>query len=145
MPPGEKKVITIGTFDLFHYGHVRFLRQCASFGELTVWVNTDQFCERVKRRPIMSEEERLEVVQALEFVQAVDFYHQQSDFLEWANKASRNVDILAVSSDWAKQDYYERMGFTEHWLDLRGIQLIYLPHTRGISTTEVIERCRSAP
>lgn len=46
-------------------------------------------------------------------------------------------DYLVVGSDWATRDYYAQMGFTQDWLDERGISLVYVPYTRGVSTTEI--------
>lgn len=46
-------------------------------------------------------------------------------------------DYLVVGSDWATRDYYTQMGFTQDWLDERGITLCFVPYTRGISTTEI--------
>jgi glycerol-3-phosphate cytidylyltransferase-like family protein len=46
-------------------------------------------------------------------------------------------DLVVIGSDWARKDYYKQMGFTQDWLDERGIGLVYLPYTRGISTTDI--------
>ena len=49
-------------------------------------------------------------------------------------------DFIVVGSDWAKKDYYAQMGFTQKWLDDRGITLVYVPYTEGISSTILKER-----
>ena len=49
-------------------------------------------------------------------------------------------DYIIIGSDWARRDYYKQMGFTQDWLDSRGIGLIYVPYTEGISTTEIKKR-----
>lgn len=49
-------------------------------------------------------------------------------------------DLIVIGSDWATRDYYGQMGFTQSWLDERGIGLCYIPYTQGISTTEVRKR-----
>lgn len=46
-------------------------------------------------------------------------------------------DYLVIGSDWALRDYYAQMGFTQDWLDDRAISLVYVPYTRGVSTTEI--------
>ena len=49
-------------------------------------------------------------------------------------------DFIVIGSDWAKKDYYAQMQFTQDWLDEQGIQLVYVPYTQGISTTELKKR-----
>jgi hypothetical protein len=49
-------------------------------------------------------------------------------------------DIIAIGTDWARRDYYAQMGFDQDWLDDRGIALIYIPYTQGISSTAIKER-----
>jgi hypothetical protein len=48
--------------------------------------------------------------------------------------------MIIVGSDWARRDYYSQMGFTQDWLDERGIGLCYIPYTLGISTTDLKKR-----
>jgi glycerol-3-phosphate cytidylyltransferase-like family protein len=49
-------------------------------------------------------------------------------------------DLIVIGSDWARRDYYTQMGFTQDWLDERGIGLVYIPYTAGISSTEIKAR-----
>jgi glycerol-3-phosphate cytidylyltransferase len=49
-------------------------------------------------------------------------------------------DLIVIGSDWARRDYYKQMGFTQDWLDERGIGLCYIPYTHGISSTEIKQR-----
>jgi glycerol-3-phosphate cytidylyltransferase-like family protein len=49
-------------------------------------------------------------------------------------------DIIAIGSDWALKDYYQQMDFEQSWLDELNISLIYIPYTRGISSTEIKTR-----
>ena len=51
-----------------------------------------------------------------------------------------NPNIVAIGSDWAKKDYYKQMQFTQDWLDDKDISLIYIPYTKGISSTEIKTR-----
>lgn len=52
-------------------------------------------------------------------------------------------DVIVVGSDWARRDYYAQMNFTQDWLDERGIALMYVPYTNGISSTIIKSRMRS--
>ena len=136
------KVYTGGTFDLFHSGHVAFLSVCAGLGSVTVSLNTDEFIEAYKGKPpVMSYSEREAVLLGCRYVDAVvpNIGGVDSTLaIEFAKP-----DLIVVGSDWARRDYYKQMGFTQDWLDERGIGLCYIPYTQGISTTELKKRIAS--
>jgi glycerol-3-phosphate cytidylyltransferase len=132
-------VYTGGTFDLYHAGHARFLARCAEIGEVTVSLNTDEFIEEYKGKPpVISFADRAEVLLSTRSVSQVIPNSGGSDS-RWAIEAVM-PDIIAIGTDWARRDYYKQMGFDQDWLDDRGIALIYIPYTRGISSTAVKER-----
>jgi glycerol-3-phosphate cytidylyltransferase len=132
-------IYTGGTFDLYHAGHARFLARCAELGEVTVSLNTDEFIEEYKGKPpVISFADRAEVLLASRSVSQVVANSGGSDS-RWAIEAVM-PDIIAIGTDWARRDYYKQMGFDQDWLDDRGIALIYIPYTRGISSTAVKER-----
>lgn len=133
------KIYTGGTFDLFHSGHVNFLRQSSQFGEVVVSLNTDDFIVSYKGKPsTWSFEERAEVLLGCKYVSAVVPNSGGHD----SKPAILDVkpDIISIGSDWATRDYYSQMGFDQEWLDERGIMLLYIPYTKGISTTETKRR-----
>lgn len=133
------KVYTGATFDLFHSGHVRFLERCATFGPVTVALNTDEFIEDFKGAPpIMTLDERRIVVAACRYVDEVVVNiggHDSRPSIELVKP-----DIIIVGSDWLKKDYKAQMMFTTAWLEERGIGLCYIPYTHGISSTELKRR-----
>lgn len=132
-------VYTGGTFDLFHAGHVNFLRECAKFGRVVVALNTDEFIAEYKGRPpVMSYDERAEVLRACRYVDAVLPNYGGVDSKPAIEEVKPNVVI--IGSDWARRDYYAQMGFYQDWLDERGISLCYIPYTQGISTTDLKKR-----
>lgn len=137
-----RKVYTGGTFDLFHAGHVNFLRQCkviAGHDKVVVSLNTDEFVEQYKGKPpLMSFEEREAVLKSCRYVDQVIPNFEGAD----SKPAIQNVDpqFIVIGSDWAKKDYYAQMGFSQEWLDAHGYVLIYVPYTDGISTTELKSR-----
>ena len=53
---------------------------------------------------------------------------------------SVSPDIIAIGTDWARKDYYKQMQFTQDWLDEQNISLMYIPYTKGISSTEIKTR-----
>lgn len=132
-------VYTGGTFDLPHKGHYRLLKRAAEIGIVVVALNTDEFIQSYKGRPpILSYEERKEALLACRWVDQVVPNVGGAD----SKIAIEMVhpDYIIIGSDWARKDYYLQMGFTQDWLDQRGIGLIYVPYTEGISTTDIKNR-----
>lgn len=136
-------VYTGGTFDLFHQGHVFLLAECRKLagpdGRVVVSLNPDEFIEAYKGRPpICSYPERAEVLEACRYVDEVIPNTGGED----SRPAIESVapDWIVIGVDWAKKDYYRQMGFTPDWLEDRGISLVYVPHPRPISSTEVRKR-----
>ena len=132
------KVYTGGTFDLFHSGHVNFLRRCSEFGEVTVSLNTDEFVEQYKGRlPVISFDDRKEVLEACKYVNKVveNIGGQDSKPAILLEKP----DLIVVASDWARKDYYLQMSFNQDWLDEQNIGLCYIPYTWRISTSKIRE------
>lgn len=136
-------VYTGGTFDLFHSGHTKFLKACRKIagesGQVIVALNTDEFIEAYKgKAPILSYEERKSVLLACKYVDDVIPNLSGSD----SKPTILNVepDFIVIGDDWARKDYYKQMDFTQEWLDLQDIQLVYVPYTKGISTTELKKR-----
>lgn len=134
-------VYTGGTFDLLHAGHIAFLRRCAELGRVVVSLNTDEFISAYKGRPpVMSYSEREAVLLGCRYVDLVVPNRGGAD----SRIAVEDVepDLIVVGSDWARRNYYEQMGFDQDWLDARGIGLVYIPYTKGISTTDIKSRMR---
>jgi cytidyltransferase-like protein len=133
------KIYTGGTFDLLHFGHVRFLERCAELGEVYVSLNTDEFISAYKGKPpVISFEERAAVLTGLKSVTKVipNFGGADSKVaIEFVSP-----DLIAIGSDWARRDYYKQMGFDQDWLDSRGISICYIPYTDGISSTAIKKR-----
>jgi glycerol-3-phosphate cytidylyltransferase len=137
-----KKVYTGGTFDLFHRGHVNFLKQCKEIGDhVVVSLNTDDFIYRYKgKNPIMNYDERKEVLLSCKYVDEVVPNTDGED--SKPTILSVNPKFVIIGSDWAKKDYYKQMNFTQQWLDENNIVLIYLPYTENISTSLIKEKLK---
>ena len=132
-------VYTGGTFDLFHAGHVEFLRRCSDLGSVVVSLNTDEFIEEYKGKPpVISYADRRDVLLACRYVHDVVPNTGGPD----SRIAIESVmpDLIVIGSDWARKDYYTQMAFDQDWLDDRGIGLAYIPYTPGISSTAIKER-----
>lgn len=126
------RVITFGTFDVFHVGHVNILERARSFGtELYVGVSSDQLNFSKKNRyPIYSEEDRRHIISALACVDYV--FSEESLELKAEYIRKYEADILVMGDDW--------QGKFDDLSDL--CQVKYLPRTPSVSTTEIIEVVR---
>ncbi|GAA1913951.1 adenylyltransferase/cytidyltransferase family protein [Nocardioides marmoribigeumensis] len=128
-------MITFGTFDVFHVGHLRVLERARAFGDrLVVGVSADALNLRKKDRlPVFSEAERLEIVAALKCVDEVfveESLEQKRDYiLQYA------ADVLVMGDDWA--------GKFDEFGDVCRVE--YLPRTPAISTTALIEKISTGP
>ena len=136
----SKTLYTGGTFDLFHYGHINFLRQCSILSDnIIVSLNTDEFIHEYKGMPpIMNYEERKHSLEQCKYVDSVIPNKGGKD--SKPSIISVKPDIIAIGDDWAKKDYYTQMGFTQEWLDNNQILLVYLAYTQGISTSDIKQR-----
>lgn len=137
--PSYCRVLTIGTFDILHFGHIAFLGQCARLGsELLVGVNSDRFVLEFKPATIMNETERIHSLQQLGY-RTLFNDGPGRDLIE-----QYHPDVLAIGSDWARKDYLAQIGVTQDWLDERKIILAYVPYVQKmpISTTEIRQRVR---
>lgn len=141
-------VLTMGTFDLFHAGHVFLLEQCRKLagpgGQVVVAVNKDDFAARFKPRPIHTLHERTRILSACRYVDKVIVNDADED----ASVTIMAVmpTFLVIGQDWAAKDYYAQLGIDQTWLDDANISLLYVPRPAGTSSsTDVRARVRSAP
>ncbi len=127
-----KRVLTFGTFDVFHIGHLSILERAASLGDhLIVGVSTDQLNFSKKNRyPVYPEDERAAIVGALRCVDEV-FYEESLEFKGDYIRQYR-ANILVMGDDWlGRFDEFENL-----------CEVVYLPRTPAISTTALIEKIR---
>ncbi len=129
-----------GNFDLFHIGHIFLLSRAKSeFDEVTVALNTDEFCERYKgQRPIMELAERAAVVAACRYVDKVEI----NDGCEDSTIAILRVAPTHIihGDDWKGESLKRQMGLTDAFLVDNGIELVYFPYTKRTSTKDIKER-----
>ncbi len=126
------KVITFGTFDVFHVGHLNLLERARALGShLTVGVSTDQLNQSKKQRlPVFSETERCRLLAALRCVDQV--FYEESLELKESYIREYEADLLVMGDDWAgKFDHLSHV-----------VDVVYLPRTPSVSTTATIERIR---
>lgn len=124
-----KKVITYGTYDLFHYGHQRLLERARALGDyLIVGVTTDNFdLERGKMSTCNNVMERIEAVKATGLADQIVIEEYKGQKIDDIQKYG--VDIFAIGSDW--EGYFD---YLKEYCDV-----VYLPRTQGISSTQLRE------
>ena len=123
-------MITFGTFDVFHVGHLRMIERAAALGDrLVVGVSADELNLRKKgREPIFSESERVEIVTALKPVSEV--FVEESLELKRDYVVQYGADVLVMGDDWE--------GKFDELNDV--CDVVYLPRTPAVSTTALIEK-----
>ena len=130
MPGMARTVITFGTFDVFHVGHLRVIERAAALGDrLVVGVSADALNLRKKgREPVFSERERMAIVAALKPVDEV--FLEESLELKRDYIQQHGADVLVMGDDWK--------GRFDEMADV--CEVVYLPRTPAISTTALIEK-----
>jgi rfaE bifunctional protein nucleotidyltransferase chain/domain len=136
---GRVVVFTNGVFDILHPGHLRYLQQARALGDaLIIGLNADASVRRNKgpERPINTEAERAEILEALECVDAVVVFDEDTPA-----EIIRAIqpDILVKGADWAADAIVGR-----DIVEARGGRVVRIPTEQGYSTTAIIERIRGA-
>lgn len=132
---GAKIVFTNGCFDIVHAGHVRYLRKARSYGDcLVVGMNSDASVRAIKgdRRPIVPQDERAEVLCALESVDYVVIFDEPTPLRVIE---AIKPDVLAKGADWAAKDIVGSDAVRKNGGRIRRVTLV-----QGKSTTNIIRR-----
>lgn len=123
-----KRILTYGTFDLLHYGHIRLLQRAKALGDyLIVAVSTDEFNATKGKKAYHNYETRKKMLEAIRYVDLVipeDNWEQKiSDVQRY------DVDIVVMGSDWAGSDKFD---YLKDYCEV-----VYLPRTEGVSTSQI--------
>ncbi len=125
-----KRVLTYGTFDLLHHGHIRLLKRAKALGDyLVVAVSTDEFNAGKGKTSYHDYETRKEILESIRFVDEVipeSSWEQKLDDVK-----GHGIDIVVMGDDWADSD---RFDYLEEYCEL-----VFLPRTEGVSTSEIKE------
>lgn len=121
-----KKVITYGTFDLLHTGHINILRRAKALGDyLVVAISSDEFNAGKGKKAYYTFEQRKAILEAIRYVDEVIPEHN------WEQKVNdvkdHDIDVFVMGDDWEGKFDFLR----EH------CEVVYLPRTVGISTTQI--------
>ncbi|MBQ1770447.1 MAG: adenylyltransferase/cytidyltransferase family protein [Clostridia bacterium] len=124
---------TTGVYDMFHIGHLNVIRRAKELCDyLIVGVSTDELVMREKNKaPVIPFEERIAIVEAIKYVDKVVPQTDKNKFGAWERY---HFDKMFVGSDWKgtpQWDLYEKQ------FEPVGVEIVYLPHTDGISSTNL--------
>lgn len=123
-----KRILTYGTFDLLHFGHIEILRRAKALGDyLIVALSTDEFNSIKGKKAYHNYETRKKMLEAIRYVDLVipenTWEQKRQDVFEY------KVDVVVMGSDWEGNENFERLK------DICNI--VYLPRTEGVSTTKI--------
>ncbi|MBO4414741.1 MAG: glycerol-3-phosphate cytidylyltransferase [Lachnospiraceae bacterium] len=123
-----KKVITYGTYDLLHVGHINLLRRARELGDyLIVVVSSDEFNAIKGKKAYYSFEDRKKILEAIKYVDEVLPEYTWEQKID--DVVNNNVDVFVMGDDWAgKFDFLKEY-----------CEVVYLPRTEGISTSKIKE------
>lgn len=122
-----RRVITYGTFDLLHYGHINLLRRAKELGDyLIVCLSTDEFNALKGKKAFFTYEQRKMLLEAIRYV---DLVIPETNWEQKVNDVKEyHVDIFVIGDDWkGKFDFLKE----------QGVEVVYLERTKEISTTEI--------
>lgn len=129
-----KKVITYGTFDLLHVGHINLLRRAKELGDyLVVAISSDEFNRRKGKVAYYGLSDRMEIVKSIRYVDEVII---ENDWDQKVNDIKEHkIDLFVMGDDWEGEFDYLR----------EYCKVVYLPRTKGISTTQIKAELSSKP
>jgi len=131
-----KRVLTYGTFDLLHFGHIRLLKRAKALGDyLIVALSTDEFnLEEKGKKTYHSYETRKEMLEAL---RVVDLVIPENNWEQKADDVKKyEVDVVVMGGDWAGSDRFE---YLKEYCEVD-----YLDRTKGVSTTQIKDELKLA-
>ena len=129
-----KRILTYGTYDLLHVGHIELLRRAKELGDyLIVAISTDEFNAIKGKQAYYDYETRKKILEAIKYVDQVipeeTWEQKRNDVIQY------DIDVVVMGSDWEGDEHFEYLR------DL--CDVVYLPRTEGISTTKVKNDLRS--
>ncbi len=129
---------TTGVFDMFHIGHLNILKRAKEQCEfLIVGVSTDEVVKQYKSKtPIIPFEERMAIVEAIKYVDKVVPQTSMDKLAAWEKLS---FDAIFHGDDWKGSSMYSNI---EMQLKAHGVDTVFLPHTKGVSSTELSNKIK---
>ena len=136
---GASKVLTIGTFDLLHIGHIELFHWMKRFGnEMLVGVNADKFVQTFKNAPFQNYSQRCKNINR---IFDCTIYKNNSSGKDLILKL--NPDVLVVGMDWASDKYFDQINMSPEEFNQYNIALVFVPRTTGVSSSQLYSPMRS--
>lgn len=129
---GIKMIIgyTSGVFDLFHVGHLNLLRNAKGMcDKLVVGVTSDELVSYKNKQAVIQHSERMEIVRAIDYVDAVVPQENMDKFEMWKKL---QFNLMFVGDDWFQSEKWEEL---EAKFKEVGVRIVYFPYTKGTSST----------
>lgn len=127
---------TTGVYDMFHIGHLNLLKRAKEKCDyLIVGVSTDEVVKEYKHKtPVIPFSERIAIVEAIRYVDKVVPQESMDKIAAWENL---HFDVIFHGDDWKGSDMYNEI---EQKLKAVGCDMYFLPHTAGVSSTEILKQ-----
>lgn len=127
---------TTGVYDMFHIGHLNLLKRAKEKCDyLIVGVSTDEVVKEYKHKtPVIPFSERIAIVEAIRYVDKVVPQESMDKIAAWENL---HFDVIFHGDDWKGSDMYNEI---EQKLKAVGCEMCFLPHTAGVSSTEILKQ-----
>ncbi len=136
-PNFHPKVLVIGTFDIPHYGHFRFLKEAAKLGKVIVALGTDAHQVSWKREPVLTYLERKATLEELPWVTAV-IKRDRPSCREIVNAVLPKY--IPYGSDWEADDFLAINELTWEYIDRHGLKLVRIVRDGDMSSSKIIDR-----
>lgn len=128
---------TDGTFDMFHVGHLNVIEMAKQYcDKLIVGVHGDDVVATYKSKPIINENDRCRIINALKMVDKAVINRTRDKLSLWD---LYHFDVVFIGDDWKGTERWNKI---EEDLNEHGVEVIYLPYTKGISTTAIKEKVK---
>lgn len=132
---------TAGVYDMFHIGHLNILRNAKTLcNELIVGVSTDEVVEKNKnKKTIIPFDERIKIIEAIKYVDKAVPQTTYSIEGKIESAKENKIDVMFVGDDWKGTEKWNKI---EEELKKINVDVVYLPHTDGISSTMLREKIK---
>jgi len=127
------RILTIGTFDLLHVGHLELFEYGSKLGDLEIGINSDSFVETFKAAPQQTFEDRY--INVRKYAPTCIVHKNISKGYRLIEEVQ--PDLIIVGMDWHSKDYLKQIGIDEKYLNKKKIIIAYAPRTTGVSSSAI--------
>ena len=129
-------VLTMGTFDLLHAGHLELFQYGSRLGNLMIGINSDRFIQEYKGK-LPAQDLTARRLNIIRFYHSAEIWLNDGPGKDLIEKTK--PDVILVGMDWHAKDYLKQIGIDEAFLNDNNIILAYAPRTTGVSSSAILE------